>query len=191
MRPNDSPPVAARTLNRVPRWQRGFLGHYALTVLDRNPVYAHQLSTQISSRSHGLWSPSPGAIYPAFRSLQARGLVRVERQGGRQLYHITAAGRRRLSEVRAARAHWAERFAGSWRLMLDLVEPEKRVEVALRRVRQAVSMGEALVDGEEEELTPTERAYLRRAILVELDRAAKRLRSMPVPRRVSSRGAPR
>ncbi|HLY77323.1 MAG TPA: PadR family transcriptional regulator [Thermoplasmata archaeon] len=169
----------------TPPWQRGFLGTYALTVLDRAPMYAHQLSTQISSRSRGLWSPSPGAIYPAFRSLEARGLIRAQRHGARRIYRITAAGRRRLSEVRAARAQWAERFGGSWRLMLDMVEPERRVESALRRVRQALAMGEALVEGEEEALTGAERAYLRRTILVELERATKRIRSAHAPRRVA------
>jgi DNA-binding PadR family transcriptional regulator len=171
--------------DRTPRWQRGFLGHYALTVLDRTPLYAHQLSTQITSRSHGLWSPSPGAIYPAFRSLEARGLVRGERRGGRRLYVITAAGRRRLSEVRAQRAQWAERFGGSWRLMLDMVEPERRAETAVRRVHQALAMGEALVEGEEEELPAADRVYLRRTILRELESAASRLRSTPSPRRSS------
>jgi DNA-binding PadR family transcriptional regulator len=183
--------MAARRTDRTPRWQRGFLGHYALTVLDRNPIYAHQLATQIATRSHGLWNPSPGAVYPAFRSLEARGLVRTERRGGRQLYHITAAGRRHLSEVRAARAQWAERFGGSWRLMWDMVEPERRVESALRRVRQSLAMGEALVGGEEEELTLAERAYLRRTILAELDRAARALRAVPVRRRPAAHGESR
>jgi DNA-binding PadR family transcriptional regulator len=183
--------VATKAPERTPRWQRGFLGHYALTVLDRGPIYAHQLATQISSRSHGLWNPSPGAVYPAFRSLEARGLIRGDRRGPRRLYVITAAGRRRLSEVRAARAQWAERFGGSWRLMLDMVEPERRAESALRRVRQALAMGEALVDGEEEELTGADRAYLRRTILAELEQATRRMRAIPSPRRSSSRAGTR
>jgi len=183
--------VVRRSRDRTPRWQRGFLGHYALTVLDRTPIYAHQLATQIASRSHGLWSPSPGAIYPAFRSLEARGLVRTERRGGRRLYFITATGRRHLSEIRAARAQWAERFGGSWRLMWDMMEPEQRVESALRRVRQAVAMGAALVGGEEEELTAAERAYLRRTILVELERAVEQMRVAKAPRRSSVHGGPR
>lgn len=172
--------------DRTPEWQRGFLGHYALTILERTPIYAHQLATQIASRSRGLWSPSPGAVYPAFRSLGARGLVRTERRDGRRLYFITAAGRRRLSEVRAARAHWAERFGGSWRLMWDMMEPDQRVESALRRVRQSLAMGEALVAGEEEALSSAERAYLRRTILAELDRARRQLRTIP-PRPRASR----
>jgi DNA-binding PadR family transcriptional regulator len=180
--------MARKTGDRTPRWQRGFLGHYALTVLDRNPIYAHQLATQISSRSHGLWSPSPGAVYPAFRSLEARGLVRTERRGSRRLYFITAAGRRHLSEIRAARAQWAERFGGSWRLMWDMMEPEQRVESALRRVRQSLAMGQALVGGEEEELSAADRAYLRRTLLVELDRAAQQMRLAKAPRRPATHG---
>jgi DNA-binding PadR family transcriptional regulator len=171
--------MAAKRSDRGQRWQRGFLGHYALTVLDRTPIYVHQLSTQIATRSHGLWNPSPGAIYPAFRALEARGLVRAERKAGRRLYYITGAGRRQLSEIRAARAKWAERFGGSWRLMLDMVEPERRVEMALRRVRQALAMSEALVEGEEEQLSRAERAYLRRTVVRELERTATILRTGP------------
>ena len=183
--------MAPKSRERTPPWQRGFLGHYALTVLDRGPIYAHQLSTQIASRSHGLWQPSPGAIYPAFRSLEARGLIRNDVRGGRRLYFITAAGRRHLSEMRTARARWAERFGGSWRLMLDMVEPDQRVESALRRLRQALAMGEALVEGEEEELTRAEREYLRRTIRVELARAGERLNGAPAPRRSAlQRGVP-
>lgn len=173
--------MAPKRRDHTPRWQRGFLGHYALTVLDRTPIYAFQLSTQIASRSHGLWSPSPGAIYPAFRALEARGLIRTERRAGRKLYFITPAGRRHLSEIRAARAKWAERFGGSWRLMLDMVEPERRVESGLRRLRQALSMSEALVTGEEESLTPAERAQLRRGVLAEIEGTAQRLRAAPSP----------
>jgi DNA-binding PadR family transcriptional regulator len=175
--------------DRTPGWQRGFLGHYALTLLDRTPIYAHQLATQISSRSHGLWSPSPGAVYPAFRSLQARGLVRTEVRGGRRLYFITAAGRRRLLEIRAARERWAERFGGSWRLMWDMVEPKQRVESALRRVRQSLAMGEALVGGEEEALSVSERAYLRRTMLAELARSTRQLRAVKPPRGSRRRAA--
>jgi DNA-binding PadR family transcriptional regulator len=183
--------VAAKVTERTPRWQRGFLGQYALTVLDHGPIYAHQLATQISGRSHGLWNPSPGAVYPAFRSLVARGLIRGQRRGSRRLYVITAAGRRHLSSVRAMRAQWAERFGGSWRLMLDLVEPERRAESALRRVRQALAMGEALVNGEEEALTRADRTYLRRTILAELQQATRRMRSIPTPRRSPHRGGTR
>lgn len=169
--------MAGDVKGRLPRWQRGFLGHYALTVLDHRPMYAHQLSTQIASRSGGLWSPGPGAVYPAFRSLQARGLIRGRPHGGRRLYYITAAGRRHLAEVRASRAQWAERFGGSWRIMWDMVEPEHRVESAVRRVRQALAMGAALVGGEEEALTPKERRYLRRTLLAELRRASEQIRA--------------
>ena len=174
--------MTARSRDRTSPWQRGFLGRYALTALDRAPLYAHQLSAQISSRSQGLWQPSPGAVYPAFRSLVARGLARTERQNGHRLYFITAAGRRQLSEIRTARARWAERFGGSWRLMLDLVEPDKRAESALRRLRQAVAMGEALVAGDDEQLSPTERAHLRRAILLELEHAIVHLKAAAGPR---------
>ncbi len=167
--------MTARSSGRTPPWQRGFLGHYALSVLGQGPVYAHQLSAQIAARTQGAWSPSPGAIYPAFRSLEARGLVRAERRDGRRIYFITAAGRRHLAQVREARGRWGERFGGSWRLMLDIIGPERRAETGLRRLRQALEMSEALVGGEEELLTASERAALRRSVMAELRGSLRRL----------------
>ncbi len=167
--------MASRAAARTPPWQRGFLGHYALSVLGQGPVYAHQLSAQIAERTRGAWTPSPGAIYPAFRSLEARGLARAERRDGRRLYYITAAGRRHLAQIRTARGRWGERFGGSWRLMMDLIEPERRAETGLRRLRQALAMSEALVSGEEELLTAAERAALRRSVVTELQGSLDRL----------------
>lgn len=167
--------MASRAAGRTPPWQRGFLGHYALSVLSQGPVYAHQLSAQIAERTRGAWTPSPGAIYPAFRSLEARGLARAERRDGRRVYHITAAGRRHLAQIRAVRGRWGERFGGSWRLLMDLIEPERRAETGLRRLRQALAMSEALVSGEEELLTAAERAALRRSVVAELHGSLGRL----------------
>ena len=75
--------------------------------------------------------------------------------------------------------------------MLDLVEPERRAESALRRVRQALAMAEALVGGDEEELSARDRAYLRRTILQQLESTTHRLRSTPFPRRSPSSGGSR
>lgn len=167
--------MAARSLSRTSPWQRGFLGQYALSALDQGPLYAHQLSVQIAERTRGAWTPSPGAIYPAFRSLEARGLVRAERREGRRLYFITAAGRRRLSQIRALRGRWGERIGGSWRLLLDMVEPERRAESGLRRLRQALAMSEAMIGGEDGLLTAARRAAFQRSVIVELQGSLARL----------------
>jgi DNA-binding PadR family transcriptional regulator len=180
--------VTGTARDRGSRWQRGFLGHYALTVLERGPIYAHQLSTRISTRSQGLWQPSPGAVYPAFRSLVSRGLVRTEREGGRRLYYITTEGRRHLSTLRADRTRWAERFGGSWRLMFDMMEPDQRVPSALQRLRHTLAMEAALIEGQEEDLTPTERATLRKGVRAELTSALERLSVRPGRGSHSERG---
>ena len=59
--------------------------------------------------------------------------------------------------------------------MLDMIEPERRAETGLRRLRHALAMSEALVGGDEELLTAAERAALRRSVVAELRGSLGRL----------------
>ncbi len=160
-----------RAGRREGRWQNGFLGHYALALMDRSPVHASQLSARIAEQSRGSWQPGPGAVYPAFRSLVARGLAEEYREEGRPTYRITPAGRRQLRRVREARHRWGERFGGSWRLLLDLVEPTEWREIALKRLRGTLATVETLAAGEEDRLPAADRRRLRAETVRELRRA--------------------
>jgi DNA-binding PadR family transcriptional regulator len=169
-------------------WRRGFLGYYALSVIEREPIYAYQLAAMISERTQGTWQPSPGAVYPALRSLAARGLIRSAQVEGQRSFRITPAGRRRLAAIRRERRQWSERFGNVWRLTLDVVEPRDRAAMGLRRLRSALELVESLGLGEEELVPAESRAQLRREVLKELASARKRWTSAP-PRRASSGGA--
>ena len=47
----------------------------------------------IEERSGGMWSPSPGSIYPTLQSLEDEGLVTFETVDGRKTASVTEAGR--------------------------------------------------------------------------------------------------
>lgn len=131
-------------------------------------MYAADLVAMIAQRTQGAWQPSPGAVYPALRSLVARRLVRSEMKDGLRQYRVTPAGSRRLTEIRAERRGFGERFAGVWRLSLDVLAPEDRAEVGLRRLRGALAMVDSLAGGEGDLLPASDRPRLREEARKEL-----------------------
>lgn len=79
---------------------RHSLLHYALLgLLARGPASGYDLRKVFQETLLGVYSDSPGSIYPALRRLEARGLVRAgPAEGGRRRrpLALTPAGRRAL-----------------------------------------------------------------------------------------------
>lgn len=68
-----------------------------LGVIASEPRSGYGLKKMFSSSPASLYQPSPGALYPALRRLEERGLLHAEKQvsSGRRalrLYHLTEAG---------------------------------------------------------------------------------------------------
>lgn len=59
-------------------------------------MHGYQLIVELDRLFGGLYEPSTGSVYPAMRALEEEGLVAVERDGRRQVYGLTAAGREAL-----------------------------------------------------------------------------------------------
>jgi DNA-binding PadR family transcriptional regulator len=70
--------------------------HVLLGTIDSEPRSGYQLKKVFSASPSSVYQPSPGALYPALRRLEARGLLRAEQiSNGRRdqrLYHATEAG---------------------------------------------------------------------------------------------------
>jgi DNA-binding PadR family transcriptional regulator len=71
--------------------------HVLLGVIDREPRSGYGLKKTFSASPSSVYQPSPGALYPALRRLEARGLLRAEKiTNGRRplrMYYVTDAGR--------------------------------------------------------------------------------------------------
>lgn len=80
---------------------RGDFKMIVLTVLQERPMHGYEISTFIEEQSQGFYRPSPGAIYPALRTLLNKGYVRIKSEERRKIYQITPAGRRLLREKHA------------------------------------------------------------------------------------------
>jgi len=81
------------------RWiTRGDMRILVLEALADGPKRGYEVIKAIRDRFHGLYSPSPGAVYPTLQLLEDEGLVASEVLDGKRVYRITDEGRRFLEE---------------------------------------------------------------------------------------------
>ncbi len=88
---------------------RGDLKYALLELLQERPMHGYEMMKALEERSHGLYVPSPGSIYPTLQLLEDRELVTVQEVEGKKVYSITDAGRSFLGERRSQEE---EEFAG-------------------------------------------------------------------------------
>jgi len=80
----------------------GDLRLVALYLIEQQPRHGYDLIKAIEEQSHGLYSPSPGVIYPALTFLEEAGYVTSAAEGNKKLYTITDEGRSHLADNREA-----------------------------------------------------------------------------------------
>jgi DNA-binding PadR family transcriptional regulator len=83
-------------------------------LLAEEPRNGYQIMQEVQERSGGMWSPSPGSVYPALQQLEDEGLIRTEEIDGRKLFAITDEGRALLAARGADRpAPWEQTGDGA------------------------------------------------------------------------------
>jgi DNA-binding PadR family transcriptional regulator len=92
-----------------PKVGRGDVRLAILHLLAEEPMHGYQIMQELTERSHGIWQPSPGAIYPTLQQLEDEGLVQPDEQEGKKVYRLTGAGEAALDEAEGP-APW-ERFS--------------------------------------------------------------------------------
>ena len=84
-------------------FEQGDLRYVILQLLDEKPRHGYEIIKALEERSNGLYSPSPGAVYPTLQLLEELGYARAVDEGnGRKIYEITDEGRQHLAEHRSA-----------------------------------------------------------------------------------------
>lgn len=91
----------------APRVRRGDVRAALLALLLEGPQNGYQMIQSIEERSHGVWRPSPGSVYPALQQLEDEGLVSGDESGGSRTYRLTEEGRRHAARY-ADEAPWDE-----------------------------------------------------------------------------------
>lgn len=152
-------------------WKTGFLGMYALSVMEEGPVYGYQIASRVAEKTENAWRPGAGSIYPALNRLTQKGLARERRVGRRRMYAITQAGRQRLRQFRKhVGLRSMERMEIS-RLFLDMLSEEEASRMLVRRLNATLEMIAELSSTASAE----EAAYLRDESLAEVRRFMSRM----------------
>jgi DNA-binding PadR family transcriptional regulator len=80
----------------------GDLRLIALYFIEQQPRHGYDLIKAIEEKTGGMYSPSPGVIYPALTFLEEANYVTSVAEGNKRLYTITDEGRTHLNDNRAA-----------------------------------------------------------------------------------------
>src|SRR4051812_27759729 len=122
----------------APKVRKGDVRAAALALLAEGPRNGYQVIQEIAERSHGIWRPSPGSVYPALQQLEDESLVRAEEEGGRRTYRLTEEGRAHVAGHREELAEpWAAVAESVSEEMVDLRGVFMQVGMAMRQVAEA------------------------------------------------------
>src|SRR5258708_28083020 len=93
-------------------FESGDLRFVILHLLAEKPRHGYEIIKAIEDHFGGMYSPSPGVIYPTLTLLEELGYagVAATEEGGKKLYAITDAGRNFLAENRATLDEVLARF---------------------------------------------------------------------------------
>ncbi|WP_214323524.1 PadR family transcriptional regulator [Nonomuraea sediminis] len=80
-----------------PVFGHGRLRLYLLKLLEESPRHGYEVIRLLQDRFLGVYSPSPGTIYPRLARLEEEGLVTHEVIDGKKVFSITDQGREELN----------------------------------------------------------------------------------------------
>ncbi len=114
---------------------RGNVKFAILDLLKEKPRHGYDIIREMEERSGGVYSPSPGVIYPTLQALEDQDFVKSAEQDGKKVYSITEAGLAYLQGQPERTRTWPPRRgaprAGS------RTEPAGRTPAPTARVRPA------------------------------------------------------
>jgi DNA-binding PadR family transcriptional regulator len=120
-----------------PVFRHGSLRLYLLRLLDEEPRHGYEVIRLLRDRFMGVYSPSPGTIYPRLARLEEEGLVTHDEVDGRKVYRITEAGREELRSRSDELDELEEELSAS---VSDIVrEVREDVRQTVRSLREEVT----------------------------------------------------
>jgi len=90
------------------RARRGDVRAAVLRLLSEAPMHGYQIIQELSARSGGAWSASPGSVYPTLQLLADEGLIVAAESGGKKVFSLTESGTAAVAETADAPAPWEE-----------------------------------------------------------------------------------
>jgi DNA-binding PadR family transcriptional regulator len=91
-----------------------------LALLSEKPRHGYEIIKAVEEHSSGVYTPSPGVVYPALTYLEEMGWASSEAEGTKKLYRITEAGAEHLRKNHEDVDEMLEQLARFGRKMADI-----------------------------------------------------------------------
>ncbi|GIH80622.1 PadR family transcriptional regulator [Planobispora longispora] len=134
-----------------PVFAHGRLRLYLLKLLEESPRHGYEVIRLLQDRFLGVYSPSPGTIYPRLARLEEEGLVTHEVKEGKKVFTLTDQGRAELNARMDELAELEQEISDSVRDIAREVKEDVRDTVRslreeltqmAREVRQGARQGD-------------------------------------------------
>ena len=97
-----------------PFFRKGDFKVVILDLLKDKPRYGYEIIRELEERFQGMYTPSPGIVYPTLQYLEELGYVTSSAQDGKKIYTINEAGNKYLAEKGEAREDIKNRMKAWW-----------------------------------------------------------------------------
>ena len=84
-----------------------------LGALNEKSMHGYEVIAYLEEKTHGVWRPSPGSVYPTLQLLEEKDLVACTESEGKKVYTLTAAGETEVAANREQMGRIFERFGRS------------------------------------------------------------------------------
>ena len=81
-------------------WPTATCALIVLALLEEGPRHGYEIIKALEEKSSGVYSPSPGVVYPTLTYLEEVGYATATSEGTKKVYSITDTGRAHLAENR-------------------------------------------------------------------------------------------
>lgn len=140
----------------------GDLRLWLLKLIDDRPRHGYDVIAALEEQFLGIYSPSPGTVYPRLAALEQEGLIEVETESeGRKVYRLTDTGRDELAARSEEVRELGARLSRSARDIARDIREDVRSSV--RDLRREVIRAANDVRREERRVTRTARESARGA----------------------------
>ncbi len=100
---------------RESSFQKGDLKYVILDLIKDKPRHGYEIIRELEEMSHGMYKPSPGAVYPTLQMLEEMEYVSSTERDGKKTYTITEQGQQFLIERKDSadevRSHMKHRWS--------------------------------------------------------------------------------
>jgi DNA-binding PadR family transcriptional regulator len=93
--------------NEGHRARRGDMAPIILNALLEKPMHGYEIISHLEAKTHGMWRPSAGSVYPNLQLLEEQDLITSKNENDKKIYSLTDKGK-----VEAERVH--DRFKARW-----------------------------------------------------------------------------